>query len=360
MNAIRRTAASADLPAPRRGSRRVAALETLIDGLAILGSKHPGASPEVYGVDITRDVPYLPTGAAEHTLDVYTPQDRTGPLPVVLYVHGGGFRLLSKDTHWMMAVTFARRGYLVLNVNYRLAQTAPFPAAHEDVAAAWLWALDNVERLGGDPSRIIVAGESAGANLVTSLAIQTSAPRDELWARRVYNRGVQPAAVVGYSGIYEVSGISRLLAGRRFPGTVRAWVEGIETSYLGRARGDDQATELADPVRLLEQGIRLDRPLPPFFLSVGTADPLVDDSERLLTALTERAVAAELQVFEGEVHAFQMLTFRKAAKRSWSDTFAFLRLHGVDPVAATLPADAGLGERMRRWTRDRVLDVMAA
>ena len=89
---FRSSISSAQLPA-LRSSRRVAALEKLIDGFALLGSKHPGANPDVYGVDITRDVPYLPTGSADHTLDVYTPQDRRGPLPVVLYVHGGGFRL---------------------------------------------------------------------------------------------------------------------------------------------------------------------------------------------------------------------------------------------------------------------------
>lgn len=358
MHALRNTQT---LPAlRRRGSKRVAALEALIDGAAILGSKHPGASPEVYGVDITRDVPYLPTGSADHTLDIYTPQDRQGPLPVVLYVHGGGFRLLSKDTHWMMAVTFARRGYLVLNINYRLAQTAAFPAAHSDVAAAWLWALDHVAELGGDPQRIIVAGESAGANLVTSLAIQTSVRRPELWARRVFERGVQPVAVVGYSGIYEVSDISRLMEGSSLPGPVQDWVLGIETSYLGAAAADPRAVELADPVRLLEEGVRLERPLPPFFLTVGTADPLVEDSERLKRALARYGVDAGLEIFAGEVHAFQMLTFRKAAKRSWAMSFDFLRRVGVSPVAAVLPANAPMRERARRWTRDRILDVMAA
>jgi len=106
--------------------------------------------------------------------------------------------------------------------------------------------------------------------------------------------------------------------------------------------------------------VRMARPLPPFFLTVGTADPLVEDSERLLGALSARGVFADLALFDGAIHAFQMLTFRKAAKDSWRQTFAFLRRFAVVAPEATLPADAGLRVRLSRWTRDRVLDVMAA
>src|SRR5215468_3738307 len=98
-------------------------------GLSRLGQLHPLADPASHGVDVIRDVAYRPTGRRAHRLDVYLPRDRhrrrrgEGPLPVVLYIHGGGFRILSKETHWMMGLAFARRGYLVFNINYRLAPT---------------------------------------------------------------------------------------------------------------------------------------------------------------------------------------------------------------------------------------------
>src|SRR5262245_57988665 len=81
---------------------------------------HPAARPRRHGVQVLRDVRYADGHGADRLLDVYQPVGRPGPLPVVLYVHGGGFRILSKDSHWMMALAFARHGYLVFNINYRL------------------------------------------------------------------------------------------------------------------------------------------------------------------------------------------------------------------------------------------------
>jgi acetyl esterase len=343
-----------------RSSLGVRALERVIDSFALAGARQPGARPEVYGVEAERNISYgsLP----EQKLDIYRPERTSGPMPVVLYVHGGGFRLLSKDTHWMMAVAFARRGYLVLNIDYRLAKRHPFPAALEDVSQAWMWALDHVEALGGDPQRIVVAGESAGANLVTSLAIQTSYRREELWARRVYEAGVQPAAVVGLAGIYEVSDIDRLLTGRGYPAAVRRWVEGIEESYLPAAVRSQVPTELADPLRILERGAQPDQPLPPFFLSVGSADPLLLDSRRLHWALIQQGVPSELEVYEGEGHAFQMMTWRRHAKASWAATFDFLRREApqAGPVERKPDPGASLGARISHRVRSRALEIMAA
>ena len=96
--------------------------------MSAVGRLHPDARPERHGVQIVRDVPYLPSDRREHRLDVYRPARANGPLPVVVYIHGGGFRILSKDTHWIMALAFARRGFLVFNLSYRLAPRHRFPA----------------------------------------------------------------------------------------------------------------------------------------------------------------------------------------------------------------------------------------
>lgn len=339
-------------PAPARPSNDgigIRTLERVIGTVARAGSAHPGADPAVYGVKTIKDVPYRAAGDAAHSLDVYMPADRQGPLPVVLYVHGGGFRLMSKDTHWMMAIAFARRGYLVLNVNYRLSPQHAFPAALQDVSDAWLWALRNVERYGGDPDRIVVAGESAGGNLVTALAIETTFERPEPWAKRVFEAGVVPAAVVAYCGILEVSGIERLLSDRWYPGVVKRWIRSVETAYLDGA----DASELADPVRILEGDASPVRPLPPFFASVGGSDPLADDTVRLEAALLLRGVEVEAHTYDGEGHAFQMLTWRKAAKASWKATFEFLSGHITEP-----PRLRALGRVGR--VRERIIDAIAA
>ena len=103
-------------------------------GISRAGLLHPSARPERHGVEVLRDIAYLDTGRPEHRLDVYRPRraSTTENVPVVLYVHGGGFRILSKDTHWVMGLAFARRGYLVFNIGYRLAPAHPYPAALSD------------------------------------------------------------------------------------------------------------------------------------------------------------------------------------------------------------------------------------
>src|SRR5262245_28346673 len=85
----------------RRGGAFV--VDNFFRAIATAGRLHPLARPGRHGVEVLRDLPYLPTGEVEHLLDLYRPVDRAGePRPVVLYVHGGGFRILSKDTHWIM------------------------------------------------------------------------------------------------------------------------------------------------------------------------------------------------------------------------------------------------------------------
>src|SRR5688572_5890299 len=72
----------------------------------------PSAHPERQGVVRTCDVPYRAGGDRAHLLDVYRPVDAREPRPAVLYIHGGSFRILSKDSHFMMAMAFAQRGYV--------------------------------------------------------------------------------------------------------------------------------------------------------------------------------------------------------------------------------------------------------
>jgi len=110
--------------------------------------------------DVIRNVPYRVDGGEAHVLDVYRPKNRTGLLPVMIYIHGGGFTLCSKETHRSVALLFARFGFLVLNINYRLAPKYPYPAALEDACHAYRWAVEQVESYGGDKNRLSLAGES--------------------------------------------------------------------------------------------------------------------------------------------------------------------------------------------------------
>ena len=306
-------------------------------GASRLARLHPKAKPHRHAVEHIADVPYL-AGAnlREHLLDVWRPAGdavasssrfRGPPWPIVFYVHGGGFRILSKDTHWVMALGFARRGFDVFNVSYRLAPKHRYPAPLEDVCRAFDWVVKNAARFGGDTSRIVLAGESAGANLVTSLALALAYERPEAFAKTAWDTGVVPRAVVPACGVFQVSDLERL---RRRKPKMSAFIADrlaeVEAAYLG-AGPWPCALDLADPVCLLERGETPSRPLPPFFLPVGTRDPLLPDTRRLAEALRKLGAEAVESYYPGELHAFHAFVMRSVARRCWSDTFRFLDRH---------------------------------
>jgi len=294
-------------------------------GLSRAGRLHPASDPRRHRVEVLRDLRYQSGTGDDHVLDVYRPTGRPGPLPVVLYVHGGAFRILSKDTHWLMGLAFARHGYLVLNISYRLAPRHPYPAAIEDTCAAWTWALDHVAGLGGDPARIAVAGESAGGNLVTALTLAACQRRDEPFARAVYDAGVVPCATLPFCALLEVSRPERFVR-RPMPSWVHGMLRATSASYLQDApRG--RYRDLADPLVVFERGRELDRPLPPFVAPVGTRDPLLDATRRLEKALVAMGVPCEARYYPGGIHAFQALVWQPIARHCWRDALAFLDRH---------------------------------
>jgi acetyl esterase len=285
----------------------------------------PIAHPRLHGVEVIRNVRYLDGRDRSHTLDIYRPRKREGKVPIVLYIHGGGFRILSKDSHWLFGLVFARRGYLVLNVGYRLAPKHPFPAAIQDVCAAYEWLVKHAEEYGGDLDRIVLAGESAGANLATALTLATTFERVEPWARKVFDLGVVPKAVIPACGMLQVSDPERYIRRKRLPVWVSDRLVEVADAYLkGVKVRHPRELDLCDPVCLLERDVVSERPLPPFFTFVGTADPLLDDTRRLKVALERRRVRCDVRYYPGEMHAFHAFVFRGNARSCWKESFAFL------------------------------------
>lgn len=119
------------------------------------------------GIRIERDVSY---GAAERNrLDVFAPEaPAAGPRPVLIFVHGGGFVAGDKHTagspfYDNVAAWAAKNGFVGVNITYRLAPDAPWPAGAEDVGAAVRWVGENIAARGGDPTHVFLMGHSAGA-----------------------------------------------------------------------------------------------------------------------------------------------------------------------------------------------------
>jgi acetyl esterase len=292
----------------------------------------PDMQRRMAAVRLTRDLVYAHHGGQAQRLDVMTPAG-PGPHPVIVYLHGGAFAIGSKRTHRAVAAAYAARGYLVCNVDYRLAPEHPFPAAIEDACAAWAWAAEHVAEHGGDPQRMVLAGESAGANLALAVLLACCTPRPEPCAAALFQRAVRPLAALLYCGFLQTSrperyrraGVSALAARVAADAAV---------SYLGAAADHPgRAHELADPLCVVE-AMPMHTRLPPMFIATGLGDPVADDSRRLERALLRLESPCSAHYYAGEPHAFHLMFWRPNAARCWRDSFDTLdRLLPVGAVA---------------------------
>ncbi len=291
-------------------------------------------------VQVERDVPYQTTKKRAHLLDVYRRRDSVGNLPSILYIHGGAFSMMSKDTHRIMAYVLAAQGYQVFNINYRLGPGNPYPKPLKDAMAALEWVLDNGAKYGADVERLAIIGESAGANLTAALTYCATHPRPEPFTRSVFERQIELACVAPLYGVLDLHDVRRFWRdpekSRRMASWIKGEIQGTAYSYLGRRVRRALQFPLASPLRLFERPV-VDgsRPLPPFFTTVGTADPLLGDTIRLSEALERRGTECELHVFRGEIHAFNVLLWRAAAREQWGALFDFLdrHMHGRQETA---------------------------
>jgi acetyl esterase len=302
------------------------AIRSLFQGAARAFVDVPIARPGWHDLVVDRDVPYLGTGLAAHTYDVWRPKDAKGPLPLCCYVHGGAFRALSKDTHWIMALAFARRGMCVVLPNYRLAPQHRYPAAHEDTALALRHVLDHKERWGVDDKNVVLAGESAGANIVMGLAVGQAWARPEPHLRPIADVDIK--AVVAACGVFQVGDPTRFHT--RYPDFHWFYRDRCQelTEFLPLRDGVPFDDELASPLLLIEKEAP-QKKVPPMFLPVGGGDFLIDDHERMERALQRHGVDVAAPVYGKEVHAFHAFIWRREARRCWTDTADFLRAHGV-------------------------------
>ena len=302
------------------------------------------------GVEVIRDVPYGPHPVA-HKLDVYKPAGASGPLPIMLYIHGGGFVVCSKETHRGIALLKAAGpGYLVFNINYRLAPSHPYPAAIEDACMAYRWVVAHAKFYGGDPGRIVVAGESAGGNLALGVAIAATYRRPEEYARAVWDTRVVPRAVMPICPFLQASDPAhREGAGYWSAGAARD----IAELYLGADSAATERTLMADPIRVLEECGPPRRPFPRVLSGVGTSDICWNDVKRLRKACKQHGIPAVVRYYRGEVHAFHVLRWRLAARRFWRLITDFMAEAALVPVAVAASAVTTRTRGARRFSRRR-------
>ncbi len=215
----------------------------------------------------------------------HTPREADpAELPLILYLHGGGYVCCSLETHQDLMIRLALAAPArVLGLDYRLAPQHPFPAAVEDALAAYRALVAG----GEDPRRIVIAGDSAGGGLTLALLLSLRDAGDPLPAgAALLSPWVEPSA-----------GDPSLTANARFDyvGLGDALVE------LGRAYAGGAGLE--NP--LISVGLAELAGLPPLLVHAGGAEVLLDQIERLVARARAAGVVVELEVWEDMVHVFQ-------------------------------------------------------
>lgn len=287
---------------------------------------------------IERDVQYVAGGDKAQSLDLYLPDKSEKPLPLVVWIHGGGFSAGDKSP--CPAVWLVAHGYVVASLNYRLSGQAIFPAQIQDCQAAFRWLRANRKKYNIDPDHIGAWGASAGGHLVALLGTdggkKTFSP---VGGNEDQSDRVQ--AVCDFFGPTDfVRMDEQAIAGaplrHNAPGSPEARLIG------GPVQDNKDKSDAASPIHYVS------RDNPPFLIMHGTADPLVPvgQSDLLAEALKNAGVAVLLQKLPGSGHGGPV--FGRPVARDLVLAFFDKNLKGLDVKVEPIPDEAlalGPGEQ---------------
>ncbi len=229
----------------------------------------------------------IPGPDGELPARLYTPEG-SGPFPLVVYFHGGGWTVGNIEVADRPCRSLANAsGCMVASAQYRLGPESKFPAAPEDCYAATRWLAENAAELGADPERVAVAGDSAGGNLAAVVALMA---RDRGGPALAYQLLIYPAVE----------------ADPDFP-SVRENAEGYLLQkgsmewFWGHYLADpaDGANPYASPLRADDLS-----GLPPALVVTCEFDPLRDEGEEYGRKLEEAGVPVKVSRYDGMIHGF--------------------------------------------------------
>jgi acetyl esterase/lipase len=258
---------------------------------------------------VVPNVTYHKANNRENKVDLYLPSGVDGPVPVLMYIHGGGWRGGSKESSVLRLLPWLEKGWAVVNVQYRLAEVSLAPAAVEDCLCALRWVIQNADTYNIDADRIVVTGNSAGGHLaLTTGMIPASAGLDRECP------GPEELSVAAIINWYGITNVGDLLDGENMKTYAVTWMGSMPNRLEIAAR--------VSPLSYVRAG------LPPILSIHGDADPTVpyQHGVRLHEELAKAGVANELHTVPGGRHG----GFNREETVAIFDTIdRFLTEHGL-------------------------------
>jgi len=270
--------------------------------------KRDAAIPLPQGVTECRNIAYDSYGESS-LLDVYYPDGTSDALPTIVSIHGGGYVYGSKEIYRRYGMDMARRGFAFVNFNYRLAPKWKFPAPLTDTNAVLEWVSKNCHRYHLDPQRIILIGDSAGAQLASQYAaIHTNPEYAALFGMKLPQ--VRIRALGLFCGMYDPVAFC---GGK---------ITGLARDYLG-AKFD-----LNDPRLKVLDAITAN--YPPAFLATAHHDFLRENAEPMCGLLTGKGIPAQLRCYGSAedktvAHVFHVNIILPDAVKCNDDTAEFFK-----------------------------------
>lgn len=326
--------------------KRLALMLTLLGAATLQAAAPPHARKRSVPLPTTArevlDVRYAPGAGGRHKLDLFVPQPETGKRPVVLFVHGGTWMIGDKNFFGIyrgVGRHLAKNGVVCVSINYRLSPLVKHPEHVKDVARAYAWVRQNIHRYGGDPDCIFLAGHSAGAHLISLLALDDGYLKNP-------GLGHDAKSVQSLKGVIAMSGVYRIpdpdefkkiarhtvdtLVGEPEKGRVAASMGAVLMLFSGAAnpfnvvfgKSRDVQTQ-ASPITHVRRG------LPPFlmFNAEREVPGLWKMAEDFFEALKKHEVCVEWHEIEGATHRTIVKWLHSGENDVSRKVLAFIALH---------------------------------
>lgn len=258
--------------------------------------------PEGYVAKI--DLVYTKVKNWKGRLDLYVSPEADKPLPLVINIHGGGWNHGEKESQSGFG-SFFKNGFAVANVEYRLVDVEPAPAAIQDIRCALIYLVQHSKELNIDPNKIVIMGGSAGGHLALMAGLLANNPIFDVNCK--HNEIIKVAAIIDKYGVTDLEPLA-------------AWKSAI--NWLGKNADKNNFVKSVSPINY----VFIDSP--PVFIIHGNADPIVpyQQSVVLYNKLKSAGVKTKFITVEGGLHGKFSVEYRKVES---DEMWAFLKSLGL-------------------------------